>query len=208
MKLKTINITDGKNGELNIASLKADKEYSEHLLFLAHKNQWDSLRNGTASTKTRSEVRGGGCKPYRQKGTGRARRGSSRSPLIVGGGVMFGPRFRDYNWKLSKASYRKAIVQVLVNKKDDILVLTGYDNKQIIKTKEVSKIIKGKLNNNKVTLVVSPDEENLTKSFSNIPTCSIFNVNFIPISLILNSSSILFSEDAIRKMEEKLKKWT
>jgi large subunit ribosomal protein L4 len=208
MKLKTINLENGEIGEYKSSSLK-ESETKEQCLYLANKNQWASLRSGTACSKTRGEVNGGGSKPYRQKGTGRARRGTSSSPLIKGGGVIFGPKPRSYSWKLNKRIMSQAIMQVIASKKKQIRIVIGSNNDSVIKTKQALSVISNEQTDKdkKTLLIVARNDMNIERSLANINNCKVLDVNFMPISILLESDLLLITEDAVKSMEAKFRKW-
>lgn len=164
-----------------------------------------NLRQGTACTKTRGEVRGGGRKPWRQKGTGRARHGSIRSPLWVGGGVVFGPKPRDYDQKLPKKMRRLALKAVLTSKlkEGNIIVLEDIKIDAPPKTKKVLALLdKIGIKDQKTLIITAQKDEILYKSARNLPNVGLINVNNINTYALLLYDKILMTEDAVRKIEE------
>lgn len=160
-------------------------------------------RQGTASTKTRSEVRGGGRKPWRQKGTGRARHGSIRSPIWVGGGVVFGPKPRDYRQALPKKMRRAALKSALSAKVDsgDIVVLDSLSLPQI-KTKRMAEILE-RLNVSGTALIVTADRDrNVELSARNIPGVSLRPAEGINAYEILKHRKLVITRDGVAKVEE------
>ena len=166
-------------------------------------NYLANQRQGTQSTKTRAEVRGGGKKPWRQKGTGRARQGSIRAPHWVGGGIALGPKPREYTYKLNKKEKRLAIKSCLSSKVIDS-ELTVVDKLELkeIKTKEVAKI----LNNLKLegkTLILLPESNNIIqKSARNIEGVKTLSVNTINAYDLVNYKNLVVTLDTVKKLEE------
>ena len=166
-------------------------------------NYLANQRQGTQSTKTRSEVRGGGAKPWRQKGTGRARQGSTRSPQWVKGGVALGPKPRSYRYALNKKVKRLAMKSALSSKVVDngIMVLDTL-TLESIKTKEMKKILDN-LNVEKKALVVLPQkDESIVRSAKNLPGITTTSVNTLNVYDILNHDTFIVTKDAVAKIEE------
>jgi large subunit ribosomal protein L4 len=207
MKFKTINLKNGESGDYSVEAKK--NETNLHLLYLVNKAQWAANRAGCACAKTRADVAGGGAKPYRQKGTGRARRGTNRTPLRRGGGVIFAPKPRDFSQKMSKRDMNKAMVQAILSRANDIYVIQNADSEIIMKTRDMVKILTdNKINkNDKKTLLMSKNEENVALGFRNIDRFQILDVNFTPVSVILDADVLLLTEGALKCFEEKVKKW-
>ena len=164
-----------------------------------------SIRQGTHDTKGRSEVRGGGKKPWRQKGTGRARQGSIRAPQWRGGGTVFGPTPRKYGFKLNKKVARLALKSALSCKVRDeefkVLDTIAFDAP---KTKDMVKVLANLNVEGKTLLVMDEINENVALSARNIPNVMILDAAGINVYDILNSSNIICTEDAIKKIEEGL----
>lgn len=176
-----------------------------HILHRAVVRQLAGARQGTASTKTRAEVRGGGRKPWRQKGTGRARAGSIRSPLWRGGGVIFGPKPRDYSQKLNRKERRLALRTALVSRAEDLIVVTDF-NEQFSrpKTKELLDAL-GRWGVNpgaKVLLVVTEKAENVYLSSRNVPTVSLVLATQLNVYDVLNADKVVMTETAVAKVQE------
>lgn len=165
--------------------------------------QLAALRQGTHKVKNRSEVRGGGKKPWRQKGTGRARQGSIRAPHWVGGGVSFAPKPRDYSYKVPKKVKRLAIKSALSSKvlNDEIIVLDELSLDEP-KTKEMSKILSNIKAGKKALIVMDKKDMNVIKSARNIPNVQVVFVNTLNVYDILNFDSFIITKDAVRKVEE------
>ena len=166
-------------------------------------NYLANQRQGTQSTKTRAEVRGGGKKPWRQKGTGRARQGSIRAPHWVGGGIALGPKPRSYSYKLNKKEKRLAIKSCLSSKviENELTVVDKIELKEI-KTKEVAKM----LNNLKLagkTLILLPEKnEVIQKSARNIEGVKTLSVNTINAYDLVNYNNLVITLDTVKKLEE------
>lgn len=178
-------------------------EVNQHVVYEAVKNQLANKRQGTQSVKTRAEVRGGGRKPWRQKGTGRARHGSTRSPIWVGGGVTFAPKPRDYSYKLPKKVRRLAMKSALTSKVENKeIIVVDELNFEAPKTKEMIKTLKS-LNADKKALIVTAESNfNLIKSANNIPNVATTVVNNLNVYDILKYNSLIITKDAVRKVEE------
>jgi len=178
-------------------------EVNTHVMYEAVKNYLANQRQGTQSAKTRGEVRGGGRKPWRQKGTGRARQGSTRSPQWVGGGVVFAPKPRDYSYKLPKRIKRLALKSALSSKvQDNEIIVVDSLVLDKPKTKDMIKVLLN-LKAGKKTLVVIPErDENVILASRNIPGVKTAYVNTINVYDILNCDSFLITRDAVNKVEE------
>ena len=158
---------------------------------------------GTASAKTRAEVRGGGRKPWRQKGTGRARVGSTRNPIWTGGGVVFGPHPRDYSYKLPRKVRRLAMRSALSTKvKEQSIIVVDELSFEEPKTRLMVETLKT-LNAGKKTLVVTADaDDNVTKSARNIPGVKQLPADFINVYDLLHYDTLLITKDAVARVEE------
>ncbi|MBF0746769.1 50S ribosomal protein L4 [Gemella sp. 19428wG2_WT2a] len=180
-------------------------EPNQHVLFQAVTLQRASLRQGTHKTKGRSEVSGGGRKPWRQKGTGRARHGSIRSPQWRGGGVVFGPTPRDYGFKMPRKMRRLALRSALSSKvaANEVFALESlsFDS---IKTKNFKNMLSGLNLDKKVLFVVSEYEENALLSGRNIPGVTIVESTGLNVVDILGHNKVVFTKDAVEKVGEVL----
>ncbi|MDO8886061.1 50S ribosomal protein L4 [Candidatus Oleimmundimicrobium sp.] len=163
-------------------------------------------RSGNASTKTRKDVSGGGIKPWKQKGTGRARAGSIRSPLWKGGGTVFGPTPRDYSFKVSKKAKRLALRSALSAKAKDfqILVLKNFNLKKP-KTKDVVEVLKNVSVGKKTTMVLTSKDEIAKKSIKNIQKVKAIDVEQINVYDVLDNEILIFTQDALNALSEVLK---
>ncbi|GIW40116.1 MAG: 50S ribosomal protein L4 [Candidatus Binatia bacterium] len=174
-----------------------------HLLYEAVKMQLANRRAGTACTKTRGEVRGGGRKPWRQKGTGRARAGSIRSPLWVGGGTVFGPKPRDYSYRMPRTARRAALASALSLKarEDKLLVVENLDLPEI-KTKAVVALLE-RLGVESGLLVTGEPNETLEKSARNLPRVKVLRVEGINPYDILRYDRLVLTRSALEKLRER-----
>ncbi|MCL2197885.1 MAG: 50S ribosomal protein L4 [Defluviitaleaceae bacterium] len=198
--MKNIKGDNVGNIELNdeIFGIKVNK----HAVHMAVVQYLANQRQGNKSTKTRSEVRGGGAKPWRQKGTGRARQGSTRSPQWTGGGVVFAPKPRDFSFKLNKKLKRLALKSALSDKvKNEQLIVLDSLSLPEIKTKEMQGVCKN-LALGKALFVMDGANENVVLSARNIPDIKTAGVNTINVYDILKYDSLVITKDAIEKIQE------
>ncbi|MDO5520727.1 MAG: 50S ribosomal protein L4 [bacterium] len=177
-------------------------EVNEHLVHMAVVAQLANKRQGTQSAKTRSEVSGGGRKPWRQKGTGHARQGSTRSPQWTGGGVVFAPKPRDYSFKMNRKEKALAIKSALTSRVNEkkIFVLDEL-NFDEIKTKKMVNVLNG-LNVNKALVVLGEKNENVQASAKNIPTVRTALSSTISVYDILKYDTLVITKEAVAKIEE------
>ncbi|MCH5185283.1 MAG: 50S ribosomal protein L4 [Oscillospiraceae bacterium] len=189
--------------ELNEAVFGA--EINKSVLHQVVVNHLANQRQGTQSTKTRTEVRGGGIKPWRQKGTGRARQGSIRSPQWTGGGVALGPKPRDYRYRLNKKVRRLAVKSALSAKAqaDEIIVIDGLKMDEI-KTKTMAELLKKIGADTKSLIVTKENDTNVYRSARNIKNVKVTYVDTLNTYEILRAEKFVASKDAIEKIEEVL----
>jgi large subunit ribosomal protein L4 len=183
----------------------AKEETAAHILHRAVVRQMTNARQGTASTKTRSEVRGGGRKPWRQKGTGRARAGSIRSPLWRGGGVIFGPKPRDFNLKLNRKERRLALRTALVSRAEDLIVVEEFSAElQQPKTKELLAALArwGAAPENKILLILAEIAENIYLSGRNIENLKLMPADQLNVYDLLHADKIVTTASALEKIQE------
>ncbi|MDD4088683.1 MAG: 50S ribosomal protein L4 [Tissierellia bacterium] len=202
-KVALYDITGSQIGDVELSDDIFGVKINTHVMYEAVKNYLANQRQGTQSAKTRGEVRGGGRKPWRQKGTGRARQGSIRSPQWIGGGVVFAPKPRDYSYKLPKKIKRLALKSALSSKvQDQEIIVVDSLVLDKPKTKDMIKILSN-LKAGRKTLVVMPErDENVILSSRNIPGVKTAYVNTINVYDILNCDSFLITKDAVNKVEE------
>lgn len=200
--LGVYDINKEKVGEMELSPQVFDVEVKEHLIHDVVKMQLNNRRRGTASTKTRSQVSGGGSKPWRQKGTGRARAGSNTSPIWVRGGVAFGPHPRDYSYKVPKKVRKGAIKSVLTSKlrEGNLYVIQDFPLEEI-KTKAFLTILK-RLNIENALIVVDEPNEKLLKSARNLPHIQVMKVEGLNVYDILRYKHLVFKRSALEKVEE------
>ncbi len=202
-KVALYDINGSQVGDIELNDAIFGIEMNNHAMYEAVKNYLANQRQGTQSAKTRAEVRGGGRKPWRQKGTGRARQGSIRAPQWKGGGVVFAPKPRDYSYSIPKKVKRLALKSALTSKVVDkeIIVLDSLTLEQA-KTKEMVKVLSN-LKANKKSLIVIPErDENVVRATANIPGVKTAYVNTINVYDILNCDSFIITKDAVNKVEE------
>ena len=177
-------------------------EINEHLVHLAVVRQLANNRQGTQKAKTRSEVSGGGRKPWRQKGTGHARQGSIRAPQWTGGGVVFAPVPRDYEVKMNKKERRAALKSALTSKvQDNKLVVVDSLALAEAKTKEMQKVLTN-LKAEKALIVTAGDDQNVVLSARNIADVQTATVNTINVYDVMKHSTVVVTKDAVASIEE------
>ena len=194
---------EGKEvGSIELSDAVFGVEPNEHLLHLAVVNQQANKRQGTQKAKTRAEVSGGGRKPWRQKGTGHARQGSTRAPQWTGGGVVFAPTPRDYSFKMNKKEKRIAMQSALSSRvgEDKIKVLDEL-KLDAIKTKDFQKVLDA-LKVDKALVVLADNDENVILSARNIPGVKTALTNTINVYDILKYNTLILTKDAVAKIEE------
>ena len=194
------NIEGNQVGEIELSDAVFGVEINEHLLHMAVVNHLAAKRQGTQSAKTRSEVSGGGKKPYRQKGTGHARQGSTRAPQWTGGGVVFAPKPRDYSFKLNKKERRAALKSALTSKVVDnkIVVLDTFKMEEV-KTKKFQAVMDA-LKVKKALVVV--EDNNVVLSARNIPTVKTASTNTINVYDILKYDTLVLTQDVVAAITE------
>ena len=178
-------------------------EVNEHVVYEVVKNHLANRRQGTQSAKTRAEVRGGGRKPWRQKGTGRARQGSIRAPQWKGGGVVFAPKPRSYRYSVPKKVRRLAMRSVLTSKvlEGELKVLDALTI-DAFSTKKAKEILKNLNLETKTIIVLSEGNEKIVKSFANLPKVETVVVDYMNVYDLLRFDNLVIVKDAISKIEE------
>ncbi|NEW65629.1 50S ribosomal protein L4 [Carnobacteriaceae bacterium zg-84] len=193
-------------GEIELNDAVFGVEPNENVVFDAIIMQRASLRQGTHATKNRSAVRGGGRKPWRQKGTGRARQGSTRSPQWVGGGTVFGPTPRSYSYKLNKKVRRLAIKSVLSSKvAEGNLVVVDALNFSAPKTQEFAQVLKNLDVTSKVLVVVENGNDFAALSARNLPNVTVVAEDNVSVLDVFSNTKVLFTQSALSTVEEALK---
>ncbi|EEU13436.1 MULTISPECIES: 50S ribosomal protein L4 [Anaerococcus] len=202
-KVEVLNIKGENVGEIELNETLFAAEIAETAVYDTVKNQLANKRQGTQSAKTRAEVRGGGRKPFRQKGTGRARQGSIRAPHYTGGGIVFAPKPRDYSYKIPKKMRRKALYSVLTSKvNDNELIVLDELKLDSYKTKEANEILNNINANKKAYVVIAENDDKVYRSFRNIEGCNVEKANLINVYDLLRHDKLVITKDAINKLEE------
>jgi large subunit ribosomal protein L4 len=201
--VSVLDRTGEKVGEITLADSIFGIKPNKAVLHEAVVNYLANQRQGTQSTLTRSEVSGGGKKPYRQKGTGRARQGSTRAPQWTHGGIALGPKPRSYSYVINKKVKRLALKSAFSAKvlEENMIVLESLEL-DAIKTKEVAKVLAALGVQKKALIVVSEKDENIYKSARNIPGIKTAIVNTLNVYDILNAEKFIVLKDAVAKIEE------
>ena len=201
-KVSVYNIEGKEVDTIELNDAVFGVEVNEHLVHMAVVNQLANNRQGTQKAKTRSEVSGGGRKPWRQKGTGHARQGSTRAPQWTGGGVVFAPTPRDYTIRLNKKEKRAALKSVLTSRVlDNKLIVVDELKFDEIKTKKFQAVMDN-LKVKKALVVIADNDEKITMSARNIPTVKTALVNSINVYDILKGDTLVLTRDAVAKIEE------
>ena len=196
------NMEGNEVGTMELNDAVFGVEINEHLVHLAVVRQLANNRQGTQKAKTRSEVSGGGRKPWRQKGTGHARQGSIRAPQWTGGGVVFAPVPRDYEVKMNKKERRAALKSALTSKvQDNKLVVVDSLALAEIKTKEMQKVLTN-LKADKALVVTADDDQNVVLSARNIADVQTATVNTINVYDVMKHSTVVVTKDAVASIEE------
>ena len=200
--LSVYNMEGKEVGKLDLNDAVFGVEVNEHLVHMAVLQQLANNRQGTQKAKTRSEVRGGGRKPWRQKGTGHARQGSTRAPQWTGGGVVFAPVPRDYSFKINKKEKRAALKSALTSRvQENKLIVVDELKLDEIKTKKFAEVMKN-LNVDKALVVINDNDQNIVMSAKNIPTVKVAQTNTINVFDILKYSTVVVTKDAVATIEE------
>ncbi|CAN7599162.1 MULTISPECIES: 50S ribosomal protein L4 [Rossellomorea] len=204
-KVALFNQSGSKVGDIELNDTVFGIEPNTHVMTEAVLMQRASLRQGNHKVKNRSEVRGGGRKPWRQKGTGRARQGSIRSPQWRGGGTVFGPVPRSYSYKLPKKVRRLAIKSALSSKvvEENILVLEALSF-DAPKTKEFASVLKGLSVDSKTLVITDGLDENVALSARNIPGVTVVTAEGISVLDVLGHDKLVMTKSAVEKVEEVL----
>ena len=194
---------DGKEVEsINLDDAVFGVEVNEHLVHMAVVQQLANNRQGTQKAKTRSEVRGGGRKPWRQKGTGHARQGSIRAPQWTGGGVVFAPTPRDYSFKLNKKEKRAALKSALTSRVlENKIVVVDELKMDEIKTKTFANVMNN-LNVDKALVVLADNDKNVVASAKNIPSIKTASTETINVYDILKYNTLVLTKDAVKNIQE------
>ena len=201
-KVSVYNMEGKEVGNMDLNDAVFGVEINEHLVHMAVVQQLANNRQGTQKAKTRSEVSGGGRKPWRQKGTGHARQGSTRSPQWTGGGVVFAPVPRDYSFKLNKKEKRAALKSALTDKVANAKLIVVDELKfEEIKTKNFAQVMKN-LDVNNGLVVVNENDVNVMMSAKNIADVKMALPNTINVYDIMKAGKVVLTKDAVKTIEE------
>ncbi|MEQ8176157.1 MAG: 50S ribosomal protein L4 [Syntrophomonadaceae bacterium] len=202
-KVPLYDMSGAQIGEVELNDSIFGIEPNEAVLYDFVKMQMANKRVGTASAKTRAEVSGGGRKPFRQKGTGRARAGSIRSPLWRGGGIVFGPQPRDYSYRLPRKVRRLALKSALSSKfKNDSIIVVDALTFEAPKTKLMVETLQNLKAGKKALVVTADGDQNVAKSARNIPGVKPLRADFVNVYDLLNYDTLLLTKDAVARLEE------
>ena len=202
-KVTMLNMAGAEAGIIELNDAVFGIEPNQNAVHAVVKNYLANQRQGTQSAKTRAEVRGGGRKPFRQKGTGRHRQGSTTDPSQIGGGIVFAPKPRDYRYSLPKKMRRLAMKSVLSSKviENEIIVLDELTF-EAPKTKEMVKVLENIKAGKKALIVTAEKDENVVKSAANIPGVRTALVGTMNVYEIINHTNFIVTKAAIEKIEE------
>ena len=209
-KNKTVNMLNIKGanaGELELSGSIFGIEPNIHVMHLALKRQLNNARQGSASAKTRAEVSGGGRKPWKQKGTGRARAGSLRSPLFAGGGVIFGPKPRSYETNIPKKARQLALRSALSARFENLIVVDDFSALKEAKTKNMVKILSDIKAEGKILIIAdfkSDKNKNLELSARNLPNVKLLLPTNLSVKDLIEANCVVIEQDAIKTITERL----
>ena len=202
--------TSGKSlGEFTLDEKVFGLEPNLHVMHLALRRQLNNGRAGTACAKTRAEVSGGGKKPWKQKGTGRARAGSLRSPLFKGGGVVFGPKPRDYSFAMPQKARQLALKSALSARINQTVLVKDFSEINAPKTKLMAEALKALNLSGKILIIAdtkAPENANLELSARNLPNVKLLLPSNLNVKDLLEAENVLFTEAAIKEVTERLSK--
>jgi len=197
------NMAGEEVGKMDLSDAVFGVKVNEHLVHLAVVQQLANNRQGTQKAKTRSEVSGGGRKPWRQKGTGHARQGSTRSPQWTGGGVVFAPVPRDYSFKLNKKEKRIALKSALTSRvQENKLIVVDELKFDEIKTKKFQEVLANLKVNNKALVVLNDNDKNIILSARNISGVETALTNTINVYDVMNAGTVILTKAAATTIEE------
>lgn len=202
-KITMLNMAGAEAGTIELNDAVFGIEPNENAVHAVIKNYLANQRQGTQSAKTRAEVRGGGRKPFRQKGTGRHRQGSSTDPTQVGGGIVFAPKPRDYRYTVPKKLRRLAMLSALSSKVEEkeLIVLDSLTF-EAPKTKEMIKVLENVKAAKKALIVMAEKDENVVRSAANIPGVRTALVGTMNVYEIINHTNLILTQEAVKKIEE------
>ena len=201
--VSVLNMEGVEVGTIDLNDAVFGVDVNEHLLHMAVVQQLANNRQGTQSAKTRGQVSGGGRKPYRQKGTGHARQGSTRSPQFTGGGVVFAPQPRDYSFKLNKKEKRAALKSALTDRVQNGKVIVLDELKlDEIKTKEMIRVLGNIKAADKALVVTAENDEKVIKSARNLAKVVTTTTSQLNVYDVMNAQTVVLTKDAVAKIEE------
>ena len=206
MKIKVLDLkTESETSADLVVPSNKDKAI-EHVLYLLNNYQSTQEKSCNGSAKTRAEVSGGGAKPYRQKGTGRARRGTSSSPLMVGGGVVFAPKHRNISSSLTR-KVKQVALKSMLNISNNLVVLKNTDPDEFIKTKSIKAMIdkvSGNKSLKKLVYITNNLNESILLSLNNLRGMRFYHINHINIVDYVNSDIVMISESALEELKSRV----
>jgi len=209
MAKEILSTTGEKLGEITLAKEVFGVEPNLHVMHLALRRQLNNGRQGSASAKTRAEVSGGGKKPWKQKGTGRARAGSLRSPLFVGGGVIFGPKPRDYSFSMPQKARKLALKSALSSRQEQLVIVKDFSSLVEPKTKLMASALKSLNLNGKILIVAdlkADENKNLELAARNIPSVKLILPSNLNVKDLLEADKVVITEAAVNEITERLSK--
>jgi large subunit ribosomal protein L4 len=209
MAKEILSTTGEKLGEITLSKEVFGVEPNLHVMHLALRRQLNNGRQGSACAKTRSEVSGGGKKPWKQKGTGRARAGSLRSPLFAGGGVIFGPKPRDFSFSMPQKARKLALKSALSSRKEQLVIVKDFSTLAEPKTKLMASALKSLNLNGKILIVAdlkAAENQNLELAARNIPSVKLLLPSNLNVKDLLEADSVVITEAAVNEITERLSK--
>ncbi|MDD4840175.1 MAG: 50S ribosomal protein L4 [Clostridia bacterium] len=203
MQLNVLDMTGTEVGKINLDDAVFARDYNEALIHQVVVSQLANQRQGTHAALTRAEVRGGGAKPFRQKGTGRARQGSSRSPQQVGGGIAFAKKPRDFSQKINKSMKKAAFLSAVSQKirQNELTVLDKFEISEC-KTKLVAAVVDALKLSGKIIFVIDEPNETLLRAVGNMPGVELQEVRTLSVYDVVATRNIIFTKSAVAKLEE------
>ncbi len=209
MSKEILSSNGEKLGEITLEKSVFGVEPNLHVMHLALRRQLNNARQGSASAKTRAEVSGGGKKPWKQKGTGRARAGSLRSPLFAGGGVVFGPKPRDFSFSMPQKARKLALKSALSSREEQLVIVKDFSAITEPKTKLMASSLKSLNLNGKVLIVAdfrADENQNLELAARNIPSVKLILPTNLNVKDLLEADSVVITESAVNEITERLSK--
>lgn len=209
MSKELLSSNGEKLGEITLEKSVFGVEPNIHVMHLALRRQLNNARQGSACAKTRAEVSGGGKKPWKQKGTGRARAGSLRSPLFAGGGVVFGPKPRDFSFSMPQKARKLALKSALSSREEQLVIVKDFSTITEPKTKLMASALKSLNLNGKVLIVAdfrADENKNLELAARNIPSVKLLLPTNLNVKDLLEADSVVITESAVNEITERLSK--